>query len=217
MSSVETTVLAEIWKIRGDEQDEVLNKIISTMSSSSVHKLSSGGEADRYFDFDLLTREPFNIKTLTRNFAAKVNEINDKGEIDVLGFIQKQGNTTGVLVLAGAISMETGVSNIIVRLDKDLTLERIKPNVVGNKPNPGIINGLRGVIITDYLTEAKEVTAAISALKKYGCNVKDIITFIERIDVSSPEKAALIETGIKIHHIRQAFYDKSEKELKMAG
>ena len=95
--------------------------------------------------------------------------------MDYIAFLEKRANTTGALTLAGAISINTGIPSLIVRLRKDIPRERIKfPREAGDEP----LKDANVILLTDYATTGKELQPAVKAVKNLGGKVIGVVVMV---------------------------------------
>lgn len=142
---------------------------------ASDHVGSTGVLLPRYFDCDLLFRDPALCRWAVETLTEKVTAVSEKGRVDYLGFLEKRANTTGALTLAGALTLSTGIAHLVIRLRKDIPHERIKfPKEAGPSP----LADSNVVIITDYATTGQELQPAVTAVTHLGGTVSNVIVLV---------------------------------------
>lgn len=162
---------------------------------------SSGSEIEVYHDFDLLVRDPINARDMVELLSGEIESIRAAHKVDLLGFIDKTGNTVGAIMFAAALSIETGIPHIEIRLWKHLPSERIKlPSTDDKRPISNKLRGSSVLIITDHSTRGTEVFDAIDTVEDLGGNVNDVIVHSVHKAQFSESMDSFKERGVEIHH-----------------
>lgn len=167
----------------------------------SEHLFRTGKRRDYYLDIDPLLDDPVECRKVVRYYIDMINSILTQRQINVLGFIEKDrdsGGTTGVIRLAAAISIETGIPNLTIRLGKELPEERIKLRALPKgTPVQASLEGLAFAVLSDHSTTGSEALRANEAVRYRGGRVTDFIVY----SLIKPEFQfnAFKEQGIKVH------------------
>jgi len=184
--------------------------------NESEHLLRTGKRKDYYIDFDPLINDPLECRTIVKWYVDKIHEIVEERPLDALGFIEKDrdsGGTTGVIRLAGAISIESGIPNFTIRLGKELIQERIKFRSRVDVPFQETLLGLNIAVLSDHSTTGTEVLRGIDAIKYRGGTVTDFIVY----SLIKPEFQFDIfnNEGIKVHNFLNAPDDLEKIRIKV--
>lgn len=188
-----------------------LNKLFlrayATPGFCSRHWASEGKEIPYYYDFDLILQEPTHCRWALELMAERVRKIDaQQGGVSLLAFVEKRDNTVGAILLAGALSIETGIPNIVIRLRKAVPFERVKAGKVANeKP----LARKRVVVVTDLVGTGRELVAVIKSISNLGGEVTGIITFIldkDRFDTSEALEEVNFPKAkvVHIHDVKEA-------------
>jgi len=149
--------------------------------NENEHPLRTGEEQDYYIDFDPLINDPVECRAVVRWYTKTIRSILADHKIDVLGFIEKDrdsGGTTGAIRLAGALSMETGIPNLAIRLGKELPGERIKLRPrLRQTSSPPSLEGCIFVLLSDHSTTGSEGLRAVKAVEYFGGKVSDFVVY----------------------------------------
>lgn len=167
----------------------------------SIHLFRTGElEEPYYIDVDLMLNDPSRCETIVFELAKQIEKITKERKIDLLGFIEKRGEgTTGLIRLAGAVSIKTGLPNFTIRLSRKISFEKVKvPITKGIVPSERL-QCSKTLILTDYATTGGELLNAIGAVASNGGTVTDVIAYAARKDTSRDQEFALI--GVKFHAI----------------
>lgn len=144
----------------------------------SEHGISKGGRQPWYIDFDFLVRDPIHCRQVVELMVERIQR-RASGGLDYIAFLEKRANTTGAIVLAGALSMETGIPHLVIRLAKDVGFEKVKmPGKAGNLP----LQGDRVLLVSDYVTKGRELLAAIRVIKMAGGEVVGVLAYVMNRD-----------------------------------
>ena len=161
---------------------------------------SSGEDIEVYHDFDLLVADPINARAVVEVFSEEIRRIDAEDEVTLLGFIEKSGNTTGAISLAGAISIETGIPQLAVRLWKDLPSERIKLPSLEDRPRKQKLLGENVVVVTDHSTTGIELLDAIETVHNLGGCVRDAVVYT--LNEHLFQRDAFQSQGVRVQFIR---------------
>ena len=135
----------------------------------------TGIPLERYFDFDVIYRDPAFCRLAVELLVREVKGRAAKERVDYIAFLEKQVNTTGALILAGALTIHTGISHLVVRLWKDIPQERIKfPKEAGEYP----LKDANVVLLTDYVTTGRELQPAVRAVQNLGGKVVGVVVLV---------------------------------------
>ncbi len=172
----------------------------------SRYFLRSGDEASFFFDFDIITNNPNKCADIVAVLASEINQIVLSKKIDYIAFIEKRsGATVGAIRLAAAISMETGISNLVVRLNKDLIFERTKLPVVSGIPAWQKLKGAQLILITDHVSQGREIIQAVNSVESLGAKLTDIVTYtLKPLDVKD-KMDELFQRDIIVHSVFDIF------------
>lgn len=197
----EASTRLEILRDWPKDLSKLFLRAYATPGFRSRHWASEGKEISYYYDFDLILQEPTHCRWALELMAERVRKIDaEQGGVSLLAFVEKRENTVGAIVLAAALSIETGIPNVVIRLRKAIPFERVK---AGKVPNEKPLAGKRVVIVMDFVGSGRELVAAIKSISHLGGQVTGIITFI--LDkVRFDESKALEEVNFpkaKVVHI----------------
>lgn len=148
---------------------------------SSVRSLKSGGKAQWFFDVDPLLNDPIGCRNATLLYVEWLEKLARQKRVDCFASIEKAGGgTVGAIRLAGAISIYSGIPNIVIRLNKKIASEQIKLPPVDGRPRKEQLQEAKVVIITDHTTTASEILNAARAIRRNGGEVTDVLAFSTR-------------------------------------
>lgn len=149
----------------------------------SYHFFRVGFEESYYMDFDAIVNDPNQCEDVTLLYRDKIRDIARQQHIDFLAPIEKSsGGTIGIIRLAGAISILTGIPNVPIRLTKEIKSEKVKIPPIEGKPIKGRLHGANVIILTDHCTTGAEVLDAVDAVEYSGGIVTDVISYSYRPD-----------------------------------
>jgi orotate phosphoribosyltransferase len=136
--------------------------------------LTQGRESDRYYDLDLVLRDPKATRRVTDWYASAVEDVERRhGRVDRLVFFEKDSGPVGALVLAGALIEKTGVPGMIVR-------PRRKFQVASVKGACQITKDAVVVLISDVATTGTSMEAALDVLIERGIRPTEAIVYVKR-------------------------------------
>jgi orotate phosphoribosyltransferase len=191
------TISAVRWKLR-TEGKEFFNKPGSI--KTSIRGFKSGLIDNYYIDFDNITSDALQARNVVSQLVYKINDIKTKQRIDYLGFIEKRfGGTTGAIKASLAISIMTGIPNIILRPRKELEFERVKIPTKPKEPRRLQLNGSNVALITDHITTGREIIKSAEIILRNGGKVNDVVTFTIRYDKLDIKK--IEDLKIQLHYI----------------
>lgn len=128
----------------------------------------------RGFDFDFVFRDPSFCRLAVELLLREVKARAVKTQVHYIAFLEKRANTTGVLSLAGAVTIYIGIPHLIVRLRKD-TYERIKfPPEAGKLP----LKDANLILLTDYTVTGRELQPAVRAVQERGGKVVGVVALV---------------------------------------
>ena len=184
---------------------------------SSLRFFKSGTAEDYFFDVDYLLNDPVSCETVVRLYVDQIQKILRHHRVDFLAFIEKptggpkpSGGTVGAIRLAGAISIYSGVPNVIIRLVKNQPCDKIKVPYDFGKPQFEQLTGTNVILVTDHISKGREVFNSIDAIEANGGRVTDVVAFSVRDDLA-PWKA-LEQKTIQLHCIHRLTREKPERE-----
>jgi orotate phosphoribosyltransferase len=156
---------------------------------TSLHQLKGGASSDYFFDLDYNLNDPIICEDIVLFYTNEVQKIARRRRVDFIGFIEKpsggvrpSGGTVGAIRLAGAISIYSGIPNVVIRLSKHLLTERLKVPYQTYKPDPQFLSGLNSILVTDHISQGREIISAIETITRAGGTVSDIIAYTIRPD-----------------------------------
>ncbi len=133
------------------------------------------GDAGVELDFDIIFREPTFCRLAVQLLSEKVKAWAAKERVDYMAFLEKPANTTSAITLAGALSIDTGIPHLVIRLHKDIPHERIKfPEEAGAAP----LKDAKVVLITDYANTGRELQPAVRAVVNLGGKVAAVVVLV---------------------------------------
>lgn len=166
---------------------------------TSEHMLKRGW-GEYYVDFDNATFDPTAAEDITYKYANELRKILTKKPIHYLGFIEKHEGTAGAIKISVAVSILTGVPNILIRPYKDIEFERIKIPPKTTKTRGKQLEGSKIVLITDHCTTGTEVLECANIVKENGGKVTDVITYTSRPKIKE-NLEKFEKEGIEFHSI----------------
>ena len=138
-------------------------RALLTAVNPSAHILSTAGRSSYFFDFDRFEMNINNAHAVRRALVSKINAIRQRFGVDYLGILEKRGeNTVGCLMISDYLSSETGVPMILIRLARQLVVDRVKT------AKGAVLNGKRILPITDNVSNGTEIRSVIHCLEQYG-------------------------------------------------
>ena len=159
---------------------------------ASTHVGDAGIPLLRYLDFDVVYRDPSFCRLAVELLGREVRAWAAKTRVDYIAFLEKRANTTGAIILAGALTIYTGIPHLVIRLRKDITHERIPfPAEAGDFP----LKNANVVLLTDYATTGRELQPAVRAVRGLGGEVVGVVVLVwddERFN----RKGEMSEVGI---------------------
>jgi len=184
--------------------------------SHSEHFLRSGGVAHTYVDFDYLANDPVDSRRIVGLYSNKIEEILREREIDFLASIEKAtGGTVGILRLAGAISIEVGIPNLVVRPAKEIPSERVKMPPVSGRPFGERLLDMKVVLLTDHCTRGNELLRGVRAVDYVGGTVTDIITYT--LVPSEVKSEAFLRENVQLHWFYEVHLGTDHADIVSTG
>jgi len=186
---------------------------------SSVHLLKGGRLEHFFIDFDYITEDPLVCKEVAEKFSERVQQSTQyRGKApDFLGFIEKDGiGTAGAIKLSSFVSSLTGIPNILIRHNRDLSYARVKISEKLWVEDKQRLRGKNVLIISDVSTTAIELMDAIKDIRKNGGTVTDTILYFSKCPVEAMNK--LKNMGVELHALitesqaREVAWHKDYKE-----
>ncbi len=117
-----------------------------------------------------------------------------------MGFIEKRfGGTVGALKASLAISIMTGIPNILIRPRKELDFERVKVPNRPELPRKLQLSGKNVVLITDHITTGREIIKSAEIVQNNGGIVNNVLAYTLRDDRLDLKKFE--DKKIKLHWI----------------
>lgn len=142
---------------------------------ASTHIGDAGVRLERYFDLDFLYRDPAFCRLAVEMLSAKVEAWAAKMRVDYIAVLEKRANTTGALILVGAITIHTGIPHLVIRIRKDIRDDRIKfPRGAGKYP----LKDANIVLLTDFATTGRELQPAVRAVQDLGGNILGVLVLV---------------------------------------
>jgi orotate phosphoribosyltransferase len=126
--------------------------------------LRSGARSSYYIDKYLFTTQPSLLKRLARELAARVPEEAQRVAGPVLGAVP----------LVTAVSLETGLPSVIVRVDTP------KEYGTSRRFEGALEAGERVVLVEDVVTTGGAALAAVEVLREAGAEVLGALVVVDR-------------------------------------
>jgi len=174
----------------------------------SLRGFRGGYSRSAYFDFDQYIRDPGHMVKATQYYVLILSYLVSKRGLDLLAFVKKNDmddtNTLGVIPLIGLICSDPSLRlpHVVVRLDRLLPHDRIKLDTARGRSRA--LEGRLVAVITDHVSRGEELYQAIVALKQYGAEVTDAVTFSvwkDLFDDSYGPKIANL--GTQFHYLHE--------------
>ena len=171
-------------------------RLLELYELHSLRIYDQGYQSSKFSDFDLITEESSHIETVSNLYIEIIDEIAEKKKIDCLYFLDKEGKSTvGAIKLAGILTYFTGIPNLIIRLDHDVIVKKLKISSILE-----IKNIETGILIVDHITTGKEVLEGINIVEKCDKKISDVISYTI-MSQSFKEKSGIEQKGINVHGI----------------
>jgi orotate phosphoribosyltransferase len=173
------------------ETHEVLgHDLVKASVLRGSFQLRSGAQSSYYIDKYLFTTQPDLLRRIAAELAARL-----PGDVQRLA-----GPVLGAVPLVTALSLQTGLPSLIVRVEK--------PKEYGtSKRIEGLLEpGERVVLVEDVVTTAGAALAAVDVLREAGADVLGALVVIDR---EAGGAAAFAAAGVPF----QALFTKSQLGL----
>ena len=166
----------------------------------STHVFKVGLPERYYFDFDVITVDPEQAKDVLELLKNSINDIKYRKIVHALAFIEKAaGGTTGALRFAAALSIDTKLPSITVRMSKEIDFEKVKFPLVEGMDVKKRLNGLNIILVTDHCTTGGEALVAADIISKNGGTLTDVVTYTVRLDML--DESELTKRDIDFYYI----------------
>jgi orotate phosphoribosyltransferase len=126
--------------------------------------LRSGARSSYYIDKYLFTTEPALLRRLARELSARLPE----------GVQRLAGPVLGAVPLVTALSLQTGLPSVIVRVDK------AKEYGTSRRFEGRLAAGDRVVLVEDVVTTGGAALAAVEVLREAGAEVLGAVVVVDR-------------------------------------
>ena len=161
--------------------------------TQSRYTLAGGCPSDYFFDADKMMSKPEFVEVLSDYYAAIIKKSEIEHKIDKLAFIEKEVGTIGILPLMGLILSKTGKDGVIVRLQKQVNIGKIKSSR-GTEPKQGEIVA----ILSDVATAGEGITEAAAAIRSRGAEVHSAFVLYDR---EQGAKEMLKKSDVELHAV----------------
>lgn len=149
--------------------------LLSRAIHASEDGLVSGGVGQYYFDIDRIDTTYDRLMTVSKLYFDMVEKYKKNGQIDFLGFVEKDSGPVGAISLLALLVLETKLSAIIIRLRKRMTNSKI----IGLNSDQNLIQK-KILLITDVITTGRTVNDAVEAVTKNKGTVIGICALFDR-------------------------------------
>ena len=153
-------------------------------------RLRSGTQSSYYIDKYLLTTQPNLLRRIAAELALLLPE----------GVQRLAGPVLGAVPLVTAVSLQTGVPSVIVRVDKP------KEYGTARRFEGTLHAGERVVLVEDVVTTGGAALAALDVLREAGADVLGAVVVVDREEGG---REAFAAAGVPL----QALFTKSELRL----
>ncbi|MDG6244360.1 MAG: orotate phosphoribosyltransferase [Methanolobus sp.] len=141
--------------------------------------LASGKKSSYYIDIKKASTDPATLKVIAKEAAMAIKGL----DLDSIG-----GVALGGVPLATALSLETGISLVLIRKSE-------KDYGTGGRFVGDLQSGYKIVLIEDVTTSGGSVVDAIRAIREAGAVVDRVITVVDR---ESGAEKSLSDIGVKL-------------------
>jgi orotate phosphoribosyltransferase len=149
-----------------------------------------------YIDFDLIINDPFRCEEVAKLYAAYILDVSRERPVELLGFLEKSGGTSGAIRLAGFISSLTHIPNVLIRLTRELEYDQVKLPLVEGKTLRERMSSVRITLVTDHVTTGTELLDAVDAVEYNGGKVTNVVAYTLRTDLVRKDEFASREIDI---------------------
>jgi orotate phosphoribosyltransferase len=153
-------------------------------------RLRSGAQSSYYIDKYLFTTQPNLLRRIAAELALLLPE----------GVQRLAGPVLGAVPLVTAVSLQTGVPSVIVRVDKP------KEYGTARRFEGTLHAGERVVLVEDVVTTGGAALAALDVLREAGADVLGAVVVVDREEGG---REAFAAAGVPL----QALFTKSELRL----
>jgi orotate phosphoribosyltransferase len=174
--------------------------------NQSRHFFASGVELDYYIDIDRLIDDPFEAEQIVQWYVDTIFDIqaqNPFRPIDYLVFVDKAGDVgaIGALRLAAAISIESRIPNVVVRLGKHNDADHIRFRFrQEGAPSGGLgLAGRRFAVCTDICATGHQVLDVVGIISEAGGEVSHLLTYVAIEEVFARSREELMDRGAQVH------------------
>jgi len=152
--------------------------------------LRSGARSSYYIDKYLFTTEPALLQRLARELSSRLPD----------GVQRVAGPVLGAVPLVTAVSLQTGLPSVIVRVDTP------KEYGTSRRFEGRLVAGDRVVLVEDVVTTGGAALAAVAVLREAGAEVLGAIVVVDR---EQGGREAFAAAGVPLHSL----FTKSELGL----
>ncbi|WP_258083594.1 orotate phosphoribosyltransferase [Thermococcus thermotolerans] len=151
----------------GDMKDQLIDMFFSEGAILFGHfVLTSGKESDYYINVKRLSTNPNALKLIARLMAEEVQKAG-------INFDRVAGPELGAVLIATALSLETGKPLVIVR-------KKPKGHGTGSQIEGEVMPGDRILLVEDVTTTGGSVLKAAEVLEKAGAEIVTISVVVDR-------------------------------------
>jgi len=143
--------------------------------TQSVYTLAGGSPSDYFLDADKMMSKPEFVEILSGYYAKEIRKAMKSCKIDKLAFIEKKVGTVGILPLMGLIILKTKLNGIVVRVQKQVEIGKLKYSL-GVEPK----HGEAIAIVSDVATAGEGTIEAATAIRVAGASVPFVFVFYDR-------------------------------------
>lgn len=172
-------------------------------ASSSFHLLLHAEQGrDTFYDLDNLLSTPDAVQDVANQYRSVIERHREETRPSYLAFLEKPFGPVGTIVLAGHISIETGLPYILIRPRKEIVAEQVKlPSVTDT---PASLEGALGVLLVDHATMGDEIIQCVEIVKQRGGRIGLAVAFSAYTDdVEAHAGEYLRANGVKFEAIRK--------------
>jgi orotate phosphoribosyltransferase len=152
--------------------------------------LRSGARSSYYIDKYLFTTQPGLLERIARELSSRLPD----------GVERVAGPVLGAVPLVTAVSLQTGLPSVIVRVDKP------KEYGTARRFEGALLAGERVVLVEDVVTTGGAALAAVDVLREAGAEVLGALVVVDR---EQGGREAFAAAGVPL----QALFTKSDLGL----